>query len=232
MIKTLALANGNFVSMAIAEVVSVPYFELYAKDLDRANYMNQVLFTQLIQSLHRKAEGKNAAFEFLFQSVAVDNQTYKAQVKMYVLVRKIGENKDDNESVVSDLIYSIKNDMEDKNFTVSIFADDVTYTEFEESLSKCDYTRKLSVSKKEKAMANALSANGLTYYNEVIEPSENINPSTLINALSQYPDSVVSLQLMPTKYNLNELQVIEQTNNFYEHYVSEIRFRQGIRIRP
>ena len=31
MIKTLALANGNFVSMAIAEVVSVPYFELYAK---------------------------------------------------------------------------------------------------------------------------------------------------------------------------------------------------------
>lgn len=123
MIKTLALANGNFVSMAIAEVVSVPYFELYAKDLDRANYMNQVLFTQLIQSLHRKAEGKNTAFEFLFQSVAVDNQTYKAQVKMYVLVRKIGENKDDNESVVSDLIYSIKNDMEDKNFTVSIFAD-------------------------------------------------------------------------------------------------------------
>ena len=68
MIKTLALANGNFVSMAIAEVVSVPYFELYAKDLDRANYMNQVLFTQLIQSLHRKAEGKNTAFEFLFQS--------------------------------------------------------------------------------------------------------------------------------------------------------------------
>ena len=230
MIKTLALANGNFVSMAIAEVVSVPYFELYAKDLDRANYMNQVLFTQLVQSLHRKAEGKNTAFEILFQSVAVDNQTYKAQVKMYVLVRKIGENKEDNESVVSDLIYSIKNDMEDKNFTVSIFADDAAYNEFEESLSKCDYTRKLSVSKKEKAMANALSANGLTYYNEVIEPSENINPSTLINALSQYPDSVVSLQIMPTKYNLNELQVIEQTNNFYEHYVSEIRFRQGIHV--
>ncbi len=230
MIKTLALANGNFVSMAIAEVVSVPYFELFAKDLDRANYMNQVLFTQLIQSLHRKSEQKNVAFEFLFQSVAVDNQTYKAQVKMFVLVRKIGNNQEENESVASDLMYSIKNDMEDKNFTVSIFANDEDYLNFEESLSKCDYSRKLSVSKKEKAMANAMSPNGLTYYNEVLEPSENINPSTLINALSQYPDSVVSLQIMPTGYTLNELQVIEQTNNLYEHLVSEIRFRQGIHV--
>ena len=51
MLKTVELANGMFVSVAIAEVISVPYFELYSKDLDRANYMNQVLFTQLLQSM-------------------------------------------------------------------------------------------------------------------------------------------------------------------------------------
>ena len=87
--KTLELANGMFVSMAVAEVTSVPFFELFSKDLDRANYMDQVLFTQILQSIHRKSEIENTSFEFLFQSIAVDNQTYKAQVKLYIIARKI-----------------------------------------------------------------------------------------------------------------------------------------------
>ena len=50
MVNTLELANGNCVTMAVAEVTSIPYFELYDKELDRANYMNQVLFTQLLSA--------------------------------------------------------------------------------------------------------------------------------------------------------------------------------------
>lgn len=87
MVNTLELANGNFVTMAVAEVTAVPYFELYDKALDRANYMNQVLFTQIISSMHRKSIPNQASFEFLFQSVPVSNQTYKAQVKLYCFQR-------------------------------------------------------------------------------------------------------------------------------------------------
>ena len=81
MIKTLELANGMFVSMAIAEVTSVPFFELFSKDPDRANYMNQVLFTQILQAMHRKSDVENTAFEFLFQSIGVDNQTEESERK-------------------------------------------------------------------------------------------------------------------------------------------------------
>ena len=62
MVNTLELANGNFVTMAVAEVTAVPYFELYDKALDRANYMNQVLFTQIISSMHRKSIPNQASF--------------------------------------------------------------------------------------------------------------------------------------------------------------------------
>ncbi len=116
MIKTLELANGMFVSMAIAEVTSVPFFELFSKDPDRANYMNQVLFTQILQAMHRKSDVENTAFEFLFQSIGVDNQTYKAQVRLFILVRRIGEEKAENEAFIFDMTSSIKNDLEDKNF--------------------------------------------------------------------------------------------------------------------
>ena len=94
MARNLELANGQHIGMAIAEVTAIPFFSLFDKDLERANNMNQVLFTQLISAFHRKSEANFATLELFWQSVAVDNQTYKAQVKLHVIVRKIGSDKD------------------------------------------------------------------------------------------------------------------------------------------
>lgn len=230
MVKTLELANGMFISMAVAEVTAVPFYELFSKDLDRANYMNQVLFTQILQSMHRKSDIENTSFEFLFQSVEVDNQTYKAQVRLYIIIRRIGNDKRDTESFALDMVSSIKNDLEDKSFSVSVFDAESEYDDFEKTLHTTNCSKVLSVSKKEKAIGNAISANGLMYYNDVIEPSENTNIATLTNTLTQYPGSVISMQIIPTKYDIQELYGIEESKNFLAHYVSEIRYRQGIRV--
>ena len=230
MVNTLELANGNFVTMAVAEVTAVPYFELYDKALDRANYMNQVLFTQIISSMHRKSIPNQAAFEFLFQSVPVSNQTYKAQVKLYFIVRRIGANRIENENAVADTMSSIQIDLEEKNYVVEAFDKISDYESFVHSLEKANCSRILSVSKKEKAVPNALSANGLMYYNEVVEPSENINTAAITNALTQYPNSVISLQIIPTKYSVREIYGIEENKNFLNHYVSQIRFGHGLRV--
>lgn len=150
MVNTLELANGNFVTMAVAEVTAVPYFELYDKALDRANYMNQVLFTQIISSMHRKSIPNQAAFEFLFQSVPVSNQTYKAQVKLYFIVRRIGANRIENENAVADTMSSIQIDLEEKNYVVEAFDKISDYESFVHSLEKANCSRILSVSKKRK----------------------------------------------------------------------------------
>lgn len=230
MVNTMELANGNFVTMAVAEVTSVPYFELYDKMLDRANYMNQVLFTQIISSMHRKSISDQTSFEFLFQSVPVTNQTYKAQVKLYFIVRRIGANKIENEKAVTDILASIRIDLEEKNYVVEEFDTIDDYDRFEYSLGRTNCSRVLSVSKKEKAIPNALSANGLMYYNEVVEPSENVNTASITNALTQHPGSVVSLQIIPTQYNIQEIYGIEESKNFLNHYVSQLRFRHGLRV--
>jgi hypothetical protein len=230
LIKTLELANGMFVSKSIAEVTSVPHYSLLSDELDRANYLNQVLFTQLLQTVHRKSGDESTSFEFLFQSIGVDNQTYKAQVKLYIIVRKIGPVQTANEAFISDVISSIKNDLTDKHFSVSVFTTDAEYDAFEQSLLRTDNTRVFSISKREKAIANAMSVNGLMYYNDVIEPAENVNPRTLINALTQYPGSVISMQVIPTEYRTEEVYAIESGKQFLAYYVSDLQYRQGIRI--
>lgn len=230
MIHTFELANGKFVSVSIAEVTAVPYYELFSKDLDRANYMNQVLFTQLLQAMHRKVDAENTAFEFLFQSVGVDNQTYKAQVKLFIIIRRIGDDRASNEALIHNMIFSIKKDLETKGFTVSLFEQEEDYAIFERSLSRTNSSRVLSISKKEKYVGKSLLANRFLYFNDVIEPAENVNTSTLSNSLTLYPGSVISLQVIPTAYNLQEIYAIEEGKNVLAHYVREVRYRHGIKL--
>ncbi len=230
MVNTLELANGNYVTMAVAEVTSIPYFELYDKSLDRANYMNQVLFTQIISSMHRKAIADQTSFEFLFQSVPVSNQTYKAQVKLFFIVRRIGAEQAENERAVVDILSSFQVDLEEKNFAVQVLEDAESYIAFETALGRTNCSRVLSVAKKERAVPNAFSANGLMYYNEVIEPSENVNTAAITNALTQHPGSVIALQIIPTQYKVQELYGIEESKRLLNHYVSQIRFRHGLRV--
>lgn len=93
MVNTLELANGNFVTMAVAEVTAVPYFELYDKALESCKLHESSFVYCKLSSMHRKSIPNQASFEFLFQSVPVSNQTYKAQVKLYFIVRRIGANR-------------------------------------------------------------------------------------------------------------------------------------------
>lgn len=230
MVKSIALANGQHIGMAIAEVSAVPFYELYDKNMERANNLNQILFTQLVSAFHRKAEANFASLELLWQSIAVDNQTYKAQVKLYIIVRKIGANGSAINDAVDNMIQSVKNDLEDKNFAVSIFSSSKDYEDFEKLLGQVGTSKTLSVTRREKAVANAMSANGCMYYNDVMCPNENINTVSISNALTQYPNSAISMQIIPTDYTAQEIYAVEESKNFLNHYVSNIRYMQGIRV--
>jgi hypothetical protein len=230
MVKLTTLKNGQVIGISIVEVISVPFFELLDKNIDRANYLNQVLFTQLITGFHRRAEINNTAIEFLFQSVGVDNQTYKAQVKLFVILRKIGENADAVENNIKHLMQSIKYDLEEKNFAVSVFDDLTDFQIFEHALSSVHTESVLAVSKNERVMTNSMSGNGIIYYTDIVDASENINLSTLTNAMTQYPGSLISIQVIPTQYTSAELQQIEKGKVFLNYYVSNLKYQQGLRV--
>lgn len=230
MTKTIELANGQFVSMIIAEVISVPYFELYSKNVDKANYENQVLFTQVLASIHRKWNLEKTAYELLWHSIEVHNQTYKAQVKFYIIIRRIGKSAVELEYQVQNIFNGIKLDLESKNFVVSVLDSDEEYDTFKKSLEEVNTSTVLSVAKKEKAVQSAAFKNGFVYYNETLDVSENINTSSISDALTQYPNSAISMQIIPTEYADYELYAIEQSKLFLNHYTANIRYGQGMRI--
>ena len=77
-------------------------------------------------------------------------------------------------------------------------------------------------------MQNIFLPNSCLYYNDVVEPSADLNIADLTNALTQHPNSAVSLQLIPTEYTREEIAGIEQGRTYMSYYISNLRFRQGI----
>lgn len=230
MVKIVKLLNSRFVGFVVAEITSIPRFELIEATLDKANYANQVFASQLLSDFHRRMESNNSAYELLFVGTGVSNQTYKAQVRIYLIIRQIGSNQAVIEQSIYDAAQSLKNDYEEKNFTIEFLSSDEELEEFEKTLKNTDTSKVLAISKKESAVENSMSASGYTYFTEVVEPSEFINTCSITNALSQYPYSVVSIQIIPTYYTQQEVAAIEESKSFLSYYASDVRYRQGIQL--
>ncbi|MBQ9166854.1 MAG: ATP-binding protein [Oscillospiraceae bacterium] len=228
MVQITPMTNGRYIGVAAAEILAVPYYELLHQDPDRACRINQVLFTQIITGLYRRAEPNSVAIEILWQSRPVNDQTYKAQVHQYMILRQMGADRMAVEESLKELSDGLTNDLSSKGYTVQFFGADEEYQNFTNQLSQTNATAVLAVSKKERVTPSMFHAGGI-YCTDVVRTSEDLNIADLTNALTQYPNSAVSLQLIPTQYNQNELESFEQGRRFMSYSISSMQFSQGIR---
>lgn len=227
MVQVTRMNNGQYIGVTAAEITAVPFYELLHNDPDRACKINQVLFTQILTGLHRRVEPNRVAVEILWQSQPVDNQTYKAQVHQYILLRQMGADANAVQVSLNELQEGIFNDLTGKGYSVKFFAREEDYRDFVWQLGQTDATSVLAVSKKERAASNMFFQGGI-YCTDVVKPSEGLNIADLTNALTQYPNSAVSLQLIPTQYTPEELDSFERGRRFLSYSITSMRFGQGI----
>ena len=226
--KIFNLANGMNVGISIAEIRTIPYFVLIDNNLDIANYSNHVFFTHLLNNFHRKSSDGMTAFEIMFSSTKVTNQTYNAQVKMHLVIRQMGTNISEIKAVLDSYENSLKNEFTDNFFDISFIKTEDAYDNYCMHLRGIDTTTVSSVSKKEDEIVSTISQNGYIYETFIPTPAENVNTSSISNVLSQYPNCAVILQLIPTYFNQVELLNIEQINKSLQYYAAAM-MRQMMR---
>lgn len=228
MVQITNINAGRFVGLAVCEVTAIPHYELLHKDLDRACHLNQVLFTQLVTGFFRRASANSASIELMWQSVPVENQTYLAQVKQYILLRQMGNSPQKIRGALEEIQLNLSNELRGKNFGLRFLEQEEEFAAFRQQLEQVDTGAVMAISKKERYVQNIFLPNSCLYYNDVVEPSADLNIADLTNALTQHPNSAVSLQLIPTEYTREEVAGIEQGRTYMSYFISNLRFRQGI----
>lgn len=227
MVYCLEAGNGQLVGCCAAEILSVPYYELLDQNIDAANREVQVVFSQMLNGFSRQMETDNTSVELLWQSSAITNQTYEAQVRMLVIFRKLGAiaQKGMVCESIKNHIKVFRDEMAALNYEIAEFETENEYIE----LQKCLYCNKTAkayaVTKKERVLT--IPWLGYVYYNDLIKPSENVNTSSITNALTNHPNSVISLQIIPTSFTPQESQMTELMKNNMNMYATNMRFQRG-----
>ncbi len=222
------LNNGMSIGVRIAEITTIPYYELIDKNLDRANQANQIFFARLLNGFYRKSEDGYSSLELMLSSSKVDNQTYKAQIKIHFIIRQMGSSIDEISEKLDSFENSFKNEFTDNFFDIRFLKTESELEAFEKHFSKISTSSLMSVAKREDETISTLSQEGYIYHTFIPSPAENVNVASISNVLSQYPESAILLQIIPTRFNQVELATFEMTSKTLQYYAGTM-MRQMMR---
>lgn len=226
--KIVQLNNGMSIGVRIAEITTIPYYELIDKNLDRANQANQIFFAQLLNGFYRKSDDGYASLELMLSSSRVDNQTYKAQVKIHFIIRQMGDSEDEINEKLDSFENTFKNEFTDNFFDIRFLDKDSELDAFEKHIREISTSSLMSVAKREDETISSLSQDGFLYHTFIPTPAENINVASISNVLTQYPESAILLQVIPTRYNQAELATFDMTSKTLQYYAGTM-MRQMMR---
>lgn len=222
---TVELEGGRFATCAVLELSAVPFYELIAASVAEAAARVDTLFARIVNDVHRRAEGGDFSVELLFVTTPTENQTYQAQTRIFFVMRALGTDLDVLRERVAEVARSAELALKESGYAVASLQSAGALEELSDLLAEVHAETVWSVARQERTVGGQVGM-GL-YYNDVITPSSGDNASILTNALSQYPNVAVSLQLIPTAYTEAEQSAVAAARSYVDGLRSQIMMTPG-----
>lgn len=192
MAQVYELADNRFLAVDMLEIVT---FSDTTSD-----------FESVLGELYR-LENQNVAYEIIWLTEKVDNQSYISKIHIYIVVRKIDNVSAEAASCVKMLINNIRNIVSD--FGYSYQDSEYCRQTFDDLWRQNVKSRVYAVEKKEKVVINPSGVCPF-YYTEIIPSNNTEGLASLINALSQRENCGISFSIIPTKLYENEVAILVQ----------------------
>lgn len=232
-ISAESLTSGEFIALGTLEIISIPHISILD---DRGNaitefvekYKNEMgsMLGEVYQAYKSMsyADGylKDISLELLWITQAVKNQPYNAQIKLFIVVRAIDNNVDSATRSVAALIKLCRSTLSLQKYEVR----EVEYSVLAESVLHINDTNIRAIVKEEKAENLQNQLIPFCYSYDRIPVSDN-DLSRIVNVLIDYPDCAVSMQLIPTSFEMTETVEIDRITQILDT-LSKGVMEQGI----
>lgn len=216
----IKIASGEYCDYVFFEVTKIPDISILLEqnntNIDVNYYIEKTKkgFATVLSEIYQITKKdflhndmlQNNSFELLWYSDPVANQIYKAQIRLFLIIRAIGY---DQTELMSRLAYLKK--IYITTFTSMKYSVNVNTSEFP-FLDKLNQLDKVAILK-EDIVGNLQSyvMNQCYVYDKL--PSTLQDFGLLIDFLSNTPNSAISIQLIPTYYSYNEKSFLERTSS-------------------
>ena len=149
---------------------------------------------------------KEISIELLWTTQPIKNQPYNAQIRLFIIIRAIDSNAAAASSTVDTLLKICSSALE----LLKYESKDTPYPELSEIILNVNDSNIKAIVRNEKAenLQNQLLP-ACYSYDRI--PVSNNDLSRMVNVLVDYPNSAVSMQLIPISFNVDEVAEIERT---------------------
>ena len=205
--KFYALEDNRSLGLNLFEISAVPNVLDFASSKVEGCGRIITEFENIISEMYRLLGG-NSCVEILWIAQETQNQTYKSDIRLFFVFRKIGNNNDEIEYIIENTQKSVATTLNSLEY--SLKSDENTYEEMIQLISSLGYEKIYSISKSEKCLGNSGSIYPY-YYTDIIPTNNIMNFNSLVAMLCNYTNCCVSFQLFPTvltsdeSYYINEL---------------------------
>jgi len=210
MVSTTLLSNNESVGVGIIEIVSVPSIKILSDKYPDSQamavgYKKEMgnLLAQVYQ--HYKMFPNDISLEMLWTTHSVANQPYKANIRLFLLLRSIGNDNNSVEKNVNAILQICKTtlDLQKYEYKALSYNELIPIVKGIEEQSVCAVVKEERIENLQNSMLPAC------YSFDQIPVSET-DMSKLANTLINYPNCAVSFQLIPTAYSPAETQEIDK----------------------
>ena len=210
MVSTALLSNNEHIGLGIIEIVSVPSVKIlsdkYPDSQSMAVGYKKDMGNLLAQVYQRyKMIPHDIALELLWTTHPVVNQPFKAKIRLFLLVRAIGNDYDTVAKNINAVLQICKTTLDLQKYDYK----DFSYDELLPVVKGIDGQAICAIVKEERLENLQNPVMPVCYAFDQIPTSET-DMSKVVNTLINYPDCAMSFQLIPAVYSLNETQELDK----------------------
>ncbi len=211
MIKTMLLQNGEYAGICTLEITSIPHISILESEYSKKTkeeilFMYKVDMQALISELYQNYKlnyNNDISYELLWVTTPVENQTFKAKIKLFINVRAINKSNDALKASIQSSIQLIKNSLTNNKYDVESIVDDAEF----DLLRKKNNMFSLS---KETRVINLQNQMVPYCYTADRLLETQLSLDKIVNTIVDYPYSILSLQLTPILLSDEEKTTVEQ----------------------
>ncbi len=221
-ISTESLTNGELVALGAIEITSIPHISIIderqgaiADVVEKYKAEMVTLLNEVYQSYktvsYSNGYSKDVSFELLWTTHEVKNQPYNAEIKPFIVVRSIDNDRSASETTVASLLDLITSTLSLQKYEHRI----VEGNELKTIIASINDTSIKAIVKEEKVESLQNQLLPYCYAFDRI-PKSNNDLSRIVNVLINYPGCAVSMQLIPTVLDSNEAAEIDRVTQALE----------------
>lgn len=207
------LKDGNYIGATALEIEMIPSAANIDADISIALKKNVSVFAEMVNVVAHGSNQQDTVLELLCVTASVSGQTYEAQPKLFLIIRKFGRDPERIKAKLKSFYETCSSSLQTSSFVLNPVEE--SWTNLKRLMNGVQEESALSLEKQVR-IGTLPNQTGYVCYTNPYRLEEISNFERVYDAMTQYPGMALSFQIIPTTFFQAEASFIQGVMQYIE----------------